>query len=54
MRRFWLIYTHKNRLEPHQAMGFDDHEEMQEWYDERKEDIKVIDVAKSLEDEEDE
>lgn len=49
--RYWLIYTHKNRLEPPQATGFDDQDEMQEWYDERKNEIKVIDVAESLEDE---
>ena len=51
--RYWLIYTHKNRLESPQAAGFDDYEKMKKWYEERKEDIKVIDVAESLEDEED-
>jgi len=53
-RKLWLIYTHKNRLEPHQAIGFDDQGEMQEWYDERKNEIRVIDVAQSLENEEEE
>ncbi|MCL6477081.1 MAG: hypothetical protein K6T65_01570 [Peptococcaceae bacterium] len=52
MMKYWLIYTHRNRLELHQAIGFDDLKEMKEWYEERKENIKIIDVAKSLDEEE--
>lgn len=51
---FWLIYAHKNRLEPsYQAMNFDSIEEMHEWLNERKDECKFIAVAKSVEDDED-
>lgn len=48
---YWLIYTYKNRLTGYQAMKFDTIEEMNEWGEERREELNFIDVTKSLDDE---
>lgn len=49
---YWLIYRHKNQFEGPQAKSFDFGDEIQEWVDEQK-NIDVIDIAESLECEED-
>jgi len=49
---YWLIYTYKNRLTGHQAMKFDTIEEMNEWGEERREELNFIDIAKSINEEE--
>lgn len=47
--KYWLIYTHKGRLEAPRAKSFEDMEEMLEWAVARKEELDFIDTAKSIE-----
>jgi hypothetical protein len=46
---YWLIYTYKNRLTGYQAMKFDTVEEMNEWGEERREELNFIDITESVE-----
>lgn len=49
--RYWLIYSYKDELLPvHRANGFNDIEELKDWFEELKERVNLIDVAKSMED----
>ena len=49
---YWLIYTYKNRLSGYQAMKFETIEDMNEWGEERREELNFIDIAKGIKDEE--
>lgn len=50
--RYWLIYSYKDEFLPiYRAIGFDDIEEMKDWFEESKERINFVDIAKSMEDE---
>lgn len=52
--KYWVIYTYKDRLTGYQAKRFDNIDEMKEWANERKDRYNFIDVAQSLDEEEEE
>lgn len=52
--KYWVIYTYKDRLTGYQAKSFNDTDEMREWANERKDKYNFIDVAQSLDEEEEE
>jgi hypothetical protein len=48
MEKIWVIYTYKNQLSGNRAVSFTSEDDAKAWIDGRNEDIKIVDIAYSV------